>query len=70
MTVDEIKHRYITVPEMRAEIGAGPFDIYNWVRADKFPRPITILGHYCLERETFEQWKREHPELIKNEETK
>lgn len=64
MTAEQIQEAYITVPEIMADCDTDRNTVYNWARYHRHFEFEYVLGRPVVTRAGYEEFKREHPELV------
>lgn len=65
MSREEIEKLYITLPQIMRDTGQDRTTVRNWIKYHQFMPCETVLDRPVVRRELYEEFKRDHPELIK-----
>lgn len=63
----EIDEIYVTLPEIVRETGQSRGIVYNWFKYHRYMDLEYKLGKPVVKREVYEQFKIDHPELVKSQ---
>lgn len=55
----------LTVPEIARDAGVDNQTVHNWLKYHRYMESERKLGRPVVQREEYDRFKREHPELIK-----
>lgn len=64
-TVAQIEDLYITIPQIAEECGVTQTTVRNWINYYRYLDREHILGKPAVKRAQYEQFKIDHPELVK-----
>lgn len=65
MSAATIEQEYLTVSDIARDSGRELATVYNWLKYHRYLSYERVLGKTVVRRAEYQQFKREHPELMK-----
>lgn len=65
--ISDIEREYMTPAQIAKDAGQDITTVCNWLNYHRYMIKETILGKPAVKKTNYEQFKLEHPELIKSQ---